>query len=362
MKKRQEGYVLLYVLLAVLLMSLLAATVCSLALRGLKAQRTSTERLQAVYETEGLLERFAVELTQAPLTTSDETYSTEAEAERALRDALNERAEELLKKLNALGDAQLQMERAALTWEEAADGSVTVRLPLTASNAAHGIRIAAVLRVPLAPALNEEPIYGAPTIADDGSEVPNIIGTRYGCTAPLGDAAYESYETAPDASGETPPVEPVDPDEPDKPVAPDEPDEPVEPDKPVEPDEPDEPIDPDKPDDPDEPDEPVEPTEPDEPESAVIHFTIVGGKTVCTVQGRVKVAVGDTLADAVTFTRDESVTSRAFGQLKNSVRSNLVSADTSIALHQSLNVTGVRAGETTLVYEAFGITIPVVVY
>lgn len=332
MKKRQEGYVLLYVLLAVLLMSLLAATVCSLALRGLKAQRTSTERLQAVYETEGLLERFAVELTQAPLTTSDETYSTEAEAERALRDALNERAEELLKKLNALGDAQLQMERAALTWEEAADGSVTVRLPLTASNAAHGIRIAAVLRVPLAPALDEEPIYGAPTIADDGSEVPNIIGTRYGCAAPLGDAAYESYETAPDASGETPPVEPVDPDEPDKPV------------------------------DPDEPDEPVEPTEPDEPESAVIHFTIVGGKTVCTVQGRVKVAVGDTLADAVTFTRDESVTSRAFGQLKNSVRGNLVSADTSIALHQSLNVTGVRAGETTLVYEAYGITIPVVVY
>lgn len=109
MKKRQEGYVLLYVLLAVLLMSLLAATVCSLALRGLRAQRTTTERLQAVYETEGLLERFAVELTQAPLTTPDETFSTEAEAALALRDALRLRAEEVLAKLNALGGAQLQM-------------------------------------------------------------------------------------------------------------------------------------------------------------------------------------------------------------------------------------------------------------
>lgn len=352
MKKRQEGYVLLYVLLAVLLMSLLAATVCSLALRGLRAQRTTTERLQAVYETEGLLERFAVELTQAPLTTPDETYSTEAEAALALRDALRRRAEEVLAKLNALGGAQLQMERAALTWEEAADGSLTARIPLTASNAAHGIRIAAVLRVPLTPELREEPIYGAPTIADDGTEVPNIIGTRYGYTAPLGDAAYDSYETSADASGagETPPVDPVDPD---KPVDPEEPD------KPVDPDEPDKPVDPV---DPVDPVEPVEPVEPDEPESAVIHFTIVGGKTVCTAQGRVKVAVGDTLAEAVTFTRDDTVTDRAFGQLKNSVRSNLVSADTSIALHQSLKVTGVRAGETTLVYETFGITIPVVVY
>lgn len=62
MKKNSGGYVLVYVLIVIVLLSLLALGVCSIALRNLQTQQASVEQMQEQYETEGLIERFVANL------------------------------------------------------------------------------------------------------------------------------------------------------------------------------------------------------------------------------------------------------------------------------------------------------------
>lgn len=60
MRKREEGYVLLYVLVAISLLSVLAASICTITLRNLQTQHASVNRTEALYETEGKVEALAV--------------------------------------------------------------------------------------------------------------------------------------------------------------------------------------------------------------------------------------------------------------------------------------------------------------
>ena len=57
MKKRQEGYVLVYVLIVIVLLALIGSTVCAISVRNLKAQQSSLARAQAAYQAEGQVER-----------------------------------------------------------------------------------------------------------------------------------------------------------------------------------------------------------------------------------------------------------------------------------------------------------------
>ena len=57
MKKRQEGYVLVYVLIVIVLLALIGSTVCAISVRNLKAQQSSLSRAQASYKAEGRVER-----------------------------------------------------------------------------------------------------------------------------------------------------------------------------------------------------------------------------------------------------------------------------------------------------------------
>ena len=62
MRKNEDGYVLLYVLVVLVLLSLTAAAVCSIALHNLQAQRSSVEQMQERYAAEGLGEQFVAKL------------------------------------------------------------------------------------------------------------------------------------------------------------------------------------------------------------------------------------------------------------------------------------------------------------
>lgn len=58
MKKREEGYVLLYVVIVITLLSVLAMTICTISLRNLQSQQASLERTRQLYAAEGKIERF----------------------------------------------------------------------------------------------------------------------------------------------------------------------------------------------------------------------------------------------------------------------------------------------------------------
>lgn len=84
MKKNSGGYVLVYVLIVIVLLSLLALGVCSIALRNLQTQQASVEQMQERYEVEGNMERFVAKLQE--LQVEDSTrYSDEGTAHSAAR-------------------------------------------------------------------------------------------------------------------------------------------------------------------------------------------------------------------------------------------------------------------------------------
>lgn len=62
MKRNDGGYILLYVMVVVLTLCILAASICTSAVRNLKIQEHAVDHMQYVYEAEGVGERFVSEL------------------------------------------------------------------------------------------------------------------------------------------------------------------------------------------------------------------------------------------------------------------------------------------------------------
>lgn len=58
MKKREDGYILLYVLIVIVLLCLVATSICTIALRNFQAQQASVARTRQLYTAEGQVERF----------------------------------------------------------------------------------------------------------------------------------------------------------------------------------------------------------------------------------------------------------------------------------------------------------------
>lgn len=62
--KKNDGYVVVYVLIVFTILSLVAVSICSVALKNLKAQRASVDRMEIRYEAEGYLQEFVAKIGQ----------------------------------------------------------------------------------------------------------------------------------------------------------------------------------------------------------------------------------------------------------------------------------------------------------
>lgn len=58
MKRRDEGYILIYVLVVVVVLCAIVTGVCTVALRNLQTQERSIQRTRALYEAEGAIEEY----------------------------------------------------------------------------------------------------------------------------------------------------------------------------------------------------------------------------------------------------------------------------------------------------------------
>lgn len=60
--KKDDGYVLIYVLIVFTILSFVAVSICTTALNNLKAQKADVARMEARYEAEGYLQQFIAEV------------------------------------------------------------------------------------------------------------------------------------------------------------------------------------------------------------------------------------------------------------------------------------------------------------
>ena len=78
--RREDGYVLPYVLIVFAVVSLIAVSICSVAIRNLRTQEAAVQRTQALYAAEGAVERFTAKVSERA---GDAEHTSE-------QDALNE--------------------------------------------------------------------------------------------------------------------------------------------------------------------------------------------------------------------------------------------------------------------------------
>lgn len=71
MKKHNEGYTLVMVLVVMLVLSMVSLAIMSFSLRNLQNQQAAVERMQAKYEAQGEMEQIAAQLVQ----TDEYTYT-----------------------------------------------------------------------------------------------------------------------------------------------------------------------------------------------------------------------------------------------------------------------------------------------
>ena len=110
MKKKSDGYVLVYVLIVIVVLSLLALGVCSITLRNLQTQQASVEQMQEQYEVEGQMERFIAKL-QVFQEDSSIYYATSNEATSAAHDSF-------WTTVGTMADGVVTIQESALTWED----------------------------------------------------------------------------------------------------------------------------------------------------------------------------------------------------------------------------------------------------
>lgn len=87
-RKGREGYVLLYVVVVIILLSVVAMTICTISLRNLQSQQASLERTRQLYAAEGEIERFVANVESGAL----EVAAVESEKDEKIKEAFNARA------------------------------------------------------------------------------------------------------------------------------------------------------------------------------------------------------------------------------------------------------------------------------
>lgn len=111
-RKGREGYVLLYVVVVIILLSVVAMTICTISLRNLQSQQASLERTRQLYAAEGEIERFVANVESKAL----EVAAVESEKDGEIKEAFNARATAVCGNGVTLG---------GISWD-AADCTVTV--------------------------------------------------------------------------------------------------------------------------------------------------------------------------------------------------------------------------------------------
>lgn len=153
--KKNDGYVVVYVLIVFTILSLVAVSICSVALKNLKAQRASVDRMGVRYEAEAYLQEFIANVERL---TSGETKYSEDEIRGAIETAVpdeiihtgvNGTAELISSTFSCLDDIRGQFET------DAEDGDTKIiLLPLNVlakytDDGGRTAKIDAVLNVPV---------------------------------------------------------------------------------------------------------------------------------------------------------------------------------------------------------------------
>lgn len=175
MKKHSEGYVLVYVLIVVVILSLLALGVCSIALRNLQSQQASVEQMQERYEAEGSMERFV-----AKLQAFREEDTTEYDSERA---AISAAKDSFWSGVRNMANGIVTIQESSLTWEGTS-------CKITAQASAGDQTLTAELDIEVT-----IPIEAYPHSTDDG-EGNSIVTYTYTYAISNVAFAYDTYDIA----------------------------------------------------------------------------------------------------------------------------------------------------------------------
>lgn len=205
MRKHQEGYVLVYVMVAVVLLSLLGAAACSIAVNNLKAQQTSVARMKDEYAAEGEIEKFCAKIKGSEY--SDTTkYNTVEAAQNAFYTALK----------NNFESAPLKDNWPDLNWSNAVSvsgkadtykSSAKLTLQLESKGSAES---SSKVTTTVEWTMNMElTAHFTPVLDAEGEPTDERTLTGYTYTVTVGEPKYTSYEhttvdptDAPEGAGE----------------------------------------------------------------------------------------------------------------------------------------------------------------
>jgi len=81
--KKDDGYVLVYVLIVFTVLALVAGSICTMALNNLKAQKADVARMEARYEAEGYLQQFIAGVEALSVSTPQMNFPEENQAQDA---------------------------------------------------------------------------------------------------------------------------------------------------------------------------------------------------------------------------------------------------------------------------------------
>lgn len=81
--RKDDGYVLVYVLIVFTILALVAGSICAMALNNLKAQKADVARMEARYAAEGELQKFVAEVGALKVSTEEPYYDDSAAATSA---------------------------------------------------------------------------------------------------------------------------------------------------------------------------------------------------------------------------------------------------------------------------------------
>ena len=194
LRKRTDGYALLYVLLVVLVLCAVSMGICTVVLRSYQGQVRSVEQTRQLYQAEGEIEKFvalAADVSGLEGETSSEKDSqaaAEAEAKKLCWDAYRTALEGYLAALDTVSGSH--------TFAQGSDGepdtSVPDRTAFTLAYRNEDVEVRAQVRMDL-------------TYQTEIKEIPQysngaIIGHTYTCTAKIASASavYLAYEISRD--------------------------------------------------------------------------------------------------------------------------------------------------------------------
>lgn len=194
LRKRTDGYALLYVLLVVLVLCAVSMGICTVVLRSYQGQVRSVEQTRQLYQAEGEVEKFAAlaadvsGLEGETSSENDSSEAAEAEAKRLCWDAYRTALEGYLTALDTVSGSHTFAQGSA----GEPDTFVPDRTAFTLTYRNEDVEVRAQVRMDLTYQIVEtkDPLYS------NGQ----LTGYTYTCTAKIASASavYLAYEISRD--------------------------------------------------------------------------------------------------------------------------------------------------------------------